>query len=336
MNIYEQQTKNKRFTLIIMIVFVAFFLFLGIGFDFFYGSFNPKPEPVFVENYAGYYETEIKKQSAPYFTIIAFLVGCFMVGNSAINGSKMVLKSTMARRAVSLDPKEKQFLNVVSEMSTASGLPKPEAYIVPDTDLNAFATGFSPEKSYIAVTQGLLAELNREELQAVVAHEMSHIRNYDIRLMTIVAALMGAIALLSDFTSRRMFRGRSSRKSSSSGKGGGAVMLVIFVIWIIAIIFAPVLSRILAMSISRKREYLADASAAELTRNPKGLISALEKIRNAVMPTKIINNGVAHMCITDPRGSLIEEKMGFTADLFASHPPMVKRILALKAMSYGQ
>jgi len=334
MNIYEQQTKNKRLTAIIMVVFIAFFLFLGLGFDYFYASFKPQAEPVFTENYDGYYETEMKNQPIPYATIIAFLVGCFMVGNSAFNGAQMVLKSTMARRASSLNPKEKQFLNIVSEMSIASGLPKPGAYIIPDYDLNAFATGFSPEKSYIAVTEGLIAELNREEMQGVVAHEMSHIRNYDIRLMTIISALMGAIALLSDFASRGMLRGRSSRRSS--GKGGGAIMIAIFVIWIIAIVIAPFLSRILAMAVSRKREYLADASAAELTRNPKGLISALEKIRNAVSHTKTINNGVAHMCITDPRGSLIEEKLGFTADLLASHPPMEKRILALKVMAYGQ
>ncbi len=336
MNIYEQQTKNKRLTAVIMVVFVAFFLFLGLGFDFFYASFQPQDQAVFTENYDGYYEAEVKNQPIPYGTIIAFIVACFMVGNSALNGAQMVLKSTMARRAKSSNPKEKQFLNIVSEMSIASGLPKPRAYIVPDMDLNAFATGFSPEKSYIAVTQGLIAELNREELQAVVAHEMSHIRNYDIRLMTIVSALMGAIVLLRDFTARRMFYGRGRSSSSSNRSGGGPIMIAIFVLWIIALIFAPFLSRVLAMAISRKREYLADASAAELTRNPKGLISALEKIRNAVMPTKKINNGVAHMCITDPRGSLIEEKLGFTADLLASHPPMEKRILALKVMSYQQ
>ncbi len=333
MNIYEQQTKNKRLTIVIMLVFIAFFLFLGLGCDYFYSSFQPQKQVEFVD-YGGHYEGEVSNQPIPYFTIIALIVACFMIVNSARNGAGMVLRSTMARRARSSDPEENQFLNVVDEMSIASGLPKPQAYIVPDMDLNAFATGFSPEKSYIAVTQGLVKELNREELQAVVAHEMSHIRNYDIRLMTIVSALMGAIVLLRDFTARRMFYGRGRSSSSSNRSGGGALMIAIFVIWIIAMIFAPFFSRLLAMAISRKREYLADASAAELTRNPKGLISALEKIRNAVMPTKAINNGVAHMCITDPRGSLIEEKLGITADLMASHPPMEKRILALKVMSY--
>jgi len=214
-------------------------------------------------------------------------------------------------------------------MAIADGVPEPQGYIIPVSDLNAFATGFSPSNSYIAITEGLLQNLNREELQAVIAHEMSHIRNYDIRLMTIASVLMNSIGLISDWAMRSS-RYRSS--SSSNRKGGAGAIL--FIVWLILIIIAPLLSRIIAMAISRQREYLADASACELTRNPKGLISALEKIRMAVQPTYTINNGIAHMCITDPRGSLIEEKEGLLADLFATHPPMEKRILALKIMAY--
>jgi heat shock protein HtpX len=293
-------------------------------------------------NADGYYEAQAPGAGAsiPFGTIIALLVGVGMSMNSLINGPGMVLRSTMARRAVSSNEKEHQFLNIVAEMSTASGLPAPAAYVVPDTDLNAFATGTNPANSVIAVTEGLLGALNREELQAVVAHEMSHIRNYDMRLMTVTAALLGAIALLSDFAGRSMRyggRGMSSGGSSSRGssrKGGGAAALILFVVWLLLVILAPLISRLLAMAISRQREFLADASAAELTRNPLSLVSALEKIRRAVMPTSAINNGVAHMCIADPRGSLIEEKMGFAADLLATHPPMEKRILALKVMAY--
>ncbi|OGS06882.1 MAG: hypothetical protein A3J70_12435 [Elusimicrobia bacterium RIFCSPHIGHO2_02_FULL_61_10] len=293
-------------------------------------------------NADGYYQARAPGAGAsiPFGTIIALLVGLGMSMNSLINGPGMVLRSTMARRAVSSNEKEHQFLNIVAEMSTASGLPAPAAYVVPDSDLNAFATGTKPENSVIAVTEGLLGTLNREELQAVVAHEMSHIRNYDMRLMTVTAALMGAIALLSDYAGRSMRYGRrglspgSSSSRGSSRKGGGAAALIIFVVWILLVILAPLISRLLAMAISRQREFLADASAAELTRNPLSLVSALEKIRRAVMPTNAINNGVAHMCIADPRGSLIEEKMGFAADLLATHPPMEKRILALKVMAY--
>ena len=320
-------------------VFVAFFLFIGLGFDYFYLNFNPRGAPQMRMNADGYYEPQAPgaASSIPFGTIIALLVGLGMSVNSLINGPAMVLRSTMARRAVSSGEKERQFLNVVAEMATASGLPPPAAYVVPDPDLNAFATGTNPSNSVIAVTEGLLASLNREELQGVVAHEMSHIRNYDMRLMTVTAALMGAIALLSDFAGRSMRYGGRSASSAPRGsgrKGGGVIMLIVFLVWVVLVVLAPFISRLLAMAISRQREFLADASGAELTRNPLALISALEKIRRAVMPTNAINNGVAHMCIADPRGSLIEEKTGFAADLLATHPPMEKRILALKVMAY--
>lgn len=342
MNIFEQQAANRRMTAMIIAVFVAFFLFIGLGFDYFYLNFNPAGAPQMVLNADGFYEAKSAGAAAniPFGTIVALLIGLGMSVNSLFNGPAMVLRSTMARRALSSGgEKEHQFLNIIAEMATASGLPAPAAYIVPDPDLNAFATGTNPENSVIAVTEGLLGTLNREELQAVVAHEMSHIRNYDMRLMTVTAALLGAIALLSDFAGRSMRyggRGLSSGGSSSRGSGrkGGAAALVVFVVWILLVILAPLISRLLAMAISRQREFLADASAAELTRNPLALVSALEKIRRAVMPTNAINNGVAHMCIADPRGSLIEEKLGFTADLLATHPPMEKRILALKVMAY--
>jgi len=315
---------------------------IGLGFDFFYLNFNPAKTPRYNWNSAGYYEAAVTSQPVPYGTIVALVIGLGMVANSMVNGAGMVLRSTMARRAVSTDEKERRFLNVVEEMATAAGMPPPTAYVLPDPDLNAFVTGINPQNSVIAVTEGLLSSLNREELQAVVAHEMSHIKNYDMRLMTVAAALMGAIALLSDLAGRSMrpryggssSGGSSSRSSSGGRRGGGIAAIIMFVVWIALVMLAPLISRLLAMAISREREYLADASGAELTRNPLALISALEKIRNAVMPTYAINNGVAHMCITDPRGSLIEEKLGLAADLFATHPPMEKRILALKVMAY--
>ena len=339
MNIYEQQAYNKRTTVAIVAVFVLFFLVLGLGFDYFYLNFSPLAAPQIHMTEDGYYEAQRPSGAAriPFGTIISLLIGLGVAGNSMVNGPSMVLRSTMARRAVPGSDKEKQYLNVVEEMATAAGLPVPTAYIVPDPDLNAFATGTNPSNSVIAVTEGLLDSLNREELQGVVAHEMSHIRNYDMRLMTIMAGLIGAITLLSDFAGRSLrFGGRSYGGASrgDSGKRGGPAAIIFFVIWIILIVLAPLLSRLLAMAVSRQREFLADASAAELTRNPLSLVAALEKIRAAVMPTNAINNGVGHMCITDPRGGLFEEKSGFVADLLATHPPMEKRILALKMMAY--
>jgi len=345
MNIYEQQAFNRRTTVLIMAAFAAFFLVIGLGFDYFYFNFGQNLISVGDLANTAYQESVAPGRyrgggnNVPFGTILALIVSAGLMLNSYFNGSRMVLRSTMARRADPLNEREKQFINVVAEMATASGLPAPAAYIIPDQDLNAFATGTSPANSVIAVTEGLLASLNREELQAVIAHEMGHVRNYDIRLMTVVAALMGAIALLSDFAGRSSrYRTRSAyRGASSVGSGrrsgrGGAVLL--FLLWIILVMLAPLISRILAMAISRQREFLADATGAELTRNPAGLISALEKIRAAVTPTNAVNNGVAHMCIADPRGSLIEERSGFAADLLATHPPMEKRILALKAMAY--
>jgi len=326
--------------LLIMAAFIGFFLVIGLGFDYFYLNFSPVKTPDYIWNDAGYHEPRRAAGNIPFGTVIALLVGFGMTANGMMNGAKMVLRSTMARPADPGDEKERQLLNVVSEMAVAAGAKAPAAYIVPDRDLNAFAAGINPENSVIAVTEGLLGSLNREELQAVVAHEMSHIRNYDMRLMTVSAALMGAIALLSDLTGRTM-RSRSlrggavSRSAGSRDRGGaGPVMALAFALWLVLVILAPVISRMLAMAISREREFLADASGVELTRNPLALVSALEKIRAAVTPTYAINNGVAHMCITDPRGSLLEDKAGLAADLFATHPPLQKRILALKVMAY--
>src|SRR5256885_2495467 len=168
-------------------------------------------------------------------------------------------------------------------MTIASGLPRPRVYIVPDPDPNAFATGRGPEHASIAVTRGLLDTLDRDELQGVIAHEMSHIKNLDVRVMTIVAALVGGVALLSDWARRGLWWGRGSRRRDSNRDGGGNSLagLIFFVVWIVAVILAPFLAQALAMLVSRKREYLADASGAELTRNPMGLARALEKLDTA-------------------------------------------------------
>ena len=163
---------------------------------------------------------------------------------------------------------------------------------------------------------------------------MSHIRNLDVRLMTIVAALVGTAALLSEWARRGMMGGGSRRRSDRDRDGGGAAGAIFFVIWAVAIIAAPFVVQALAMMVSRKREYLADASGAELTRNPIGLARALEKIESAVEPTQSINRGSAHLCITDPLGRQINLREGFWSDLFASHPPMASRIAALKEMAF--
>ena len=310
MNIYEQARKNTRGTWVLVSFFILFFLCIGFGVDYFYtGSVR-----------------------VPIFTIITFVVGSLIAYGGYANGDRMILSSTHARELNLDDLKERQWDNVIGEMSIAAGIPRPKAYIIDDSDPNAFATGRDPRHASIAVTRGLLDVLSRDELQAVASHEMSHIRNYDIRLMLLVAVLVGSIALLSDW-SGRMLRGR--RRGSGGGKGEGGFTLIVLILWLIAIILAPIVSRLMAMWVSRTREYLADASGAELTRNPLALALALKKIESRSEPTRSINQGTAHLCICDPKGSALNQREGRFADLFATHPPIHKRIEALKAMAYA-
>ena len=324
MNLYEQQSSNRRKTWLVMIAFVVFLLILGLGFDAFYVGASGG--------------------SVPIGTFAALGVGSVSALVSYYNGDRAVLAATSAKpiedvaaRAGEADKlKLRQLENIVGEMAIAAGLPQPRVYVVPDSDPNAFATGRGPERSSIAVTRGLLDTLDREELQGVVAHEMSHIRNLDIRVMTVVAALVGAIALLSDWARRSMIWGSGSRRRNSGRRSGGSgvIGIVFFVIWLVAIALAPFVAQMLAMMVSRRREYLADASGAELTRNPIGLAHALEKIEGAVAPTEAVKRGSAHLCIADPLGRRMNIREGFWSDLFASHPPMAARIAALKAMAF--
>ncbi len=316
-NIYEQQERNKRTTMVVMIAVVLFLGVIGFGFDaFFLGTINGDA-------------------FLPIGTAAALGFGSLSAAWSLKSGATAVLASSNAVPADPNNPAHTQLLNVVDEMRIASGLPRPQVFIIPDADPNAFATGKDPEHSAIAVTQGLLDTLNREELQGIVAHEMSHIRNYDIRLMTVIAALMGAILLLSAWARRGMAWGGGRRRSRSSGDGGGGPLaLILLVLWIIGILLAPVITQLMAMAVSRKREYLADASAAELTRNPLGLANALKKLESVSTPTASIKQGAAHLCIVDPLSRPVNGKDGFAAELFGTHPPMTKRIIALEVMAY--
>ncbi len=321
MNLLQQQARNRRRTWMVMSVFIAFLFALGYGFDLFYLG---TPVPV-----AG---------------LLALVVGIGSAASGYYSGDRAVLASSHAvpleeatARASSPDARLKltQVDHVVEEMAIAAGLPKPRVFVIADADPNAFATGRDPEHASIAVTQGLVDALSREELQGVVAHEMSHVRNYDIRLMTLVAALVGAIVLLSDWATRGMAWG-GGRRGGSRERGGGSLGILFLVLWLVGIILAPIVGQMLAMLVSRQREYLADASGAELTRNPRALAAALDKIESAAEPTTSIKRGTANLCIADPLGRRIGLREGAVANLFASHPPMAKRIAALRAMAYEQ
>jgi heat shock protein HtpX len=323
MNLFEQQAANRRRTWVVMAAFIALLAVVGAGVDLFVIGGGHSFVPV--------------------ATVAALAIGGGQSWWSLRFGDRAVLKSSAAAplddllshaSTEDMQLRYKQLDNVVQEMAIAAGLPKPQVYVVPDPDPNAFATGRDPEHASIAVTEGLLTALNREELQGVVAHEMSHVRNLDTRLMTVVAALVGALVLLADWTSRSMRFGGVRTGSRKSEKNGGGLGVLFFVIWIVAAILAPILGQLLAMAVSRRREYLADASGAELTRNPMGLAGALEKIDEAVQPTVAIKRGTAHLCIADPLGRKLNDSAGGWANLWASHPPMADRIAALKAMAF--
>ncbi len=316
LNLYDQQRRNLARTRLFLAVFVLLLVVLGLGADAFLYDVGGSP-------------------GLPICALGALAFGGLSAWWSLHGGDQAVLESSSARLLDPSDPKERTLDNVVEEMAIAAGLPKPRVYLIPDADPNAFATGPGPEKASLAVTRGILEKLNREELQGVVAHEMAHVRNYDIRLMTVVAALAGAILLLSDWA-RRGFRWGGGRRSGGDrqGRGGGLLGVVLLALWLVSILLAPLIARLVAMAVSREREYLADASGAELTRNPLALAAALEKIDAAVEPTPSIKQGVAHLCIADPRGRALNEREGGWANLFATHPPIARRIALLREMGY--
>lgn len=328
LNLFEQQARNRRQTAVLVVVFVLFFAWLGFGGDL----------VLYLDSKDVYGQAHY---TTPWLGIVVTIIGALVAWNSWARGPKRVLWAVGGREITTPQTlEEKQFVNVVEEMSIAAGLPKPRTFVVDDPDPNAFATGHGPQDAAIAVTSGLLTTLNREELQGVVGHEMAHVRNLDVRLMTMVAAMVGVIVILSDVMGR--FFGRGGGRALSGGRGGrrggggGALVLVVLVLWIISLILAPLIARIMAMAISRNREFLADSTAAELTRNPGALAAALEKIESAEAPTKAMKRGTAHLCIADPLGRKVNAKEGRLADLFGTHPPMAKRLTVLRGMAFQQ
>jgi heat shock protein HtpX len=330
-NLFAQQEANRRRSVWLVVGFVLFFAWVGFGGDLAFGLLTADDPP------GAYHHT------VPLLGIVTTLVAGGICWYSWRYGPERVLWSTGAWEVVEpATPEQRQLVNVVEEMAIASGLPPPRVYLVPDPDPNAFATGRDPGSASIAVTEGLLAALSREELQGVVAHEMAHVRNLDVRLMTLLAGMVGAIALMSDGMGRMLrsgarVGGSGGGRRSGGGKGGGnPLALVVLVLWLLTLVIAPIVSRILAMSVSRKREFLADATGAQFTRNPLALASALEKLAAAHSPTKAITQGAAHLCIVDPSPGLLSSKQGFLADVLTSHPPITQRIIRLRGMGYQQ
>ena len=324
-NLFAQQQANRRRSTWLTIGFILFFAWVGFGGDLAFWMLTADAPP-------GSYHHVV-----PFIGIFSVLSAAAICWYSWRHGAERVLWATGAWELIEpATPQQKQLVNVVEEMAIASGLPKPRVWIVPDTDPNAFATGRDAATASIAVTEGLLTTLSRDELQGVIAHEMGHVRNLDIRLMTLLAGMIGAIALLSDGMGRMLGRGSRLGGRRGSGGRGNPLGVVILVLWLLTLALAPVISRVLALAVSRKREYLADATGAQLTRNPMALASALEKLEGATAATESITRGAAHLCIVDPSPGLLSSREGFLADFVASHPPIRQRIVRLRGMSYQQ
>lgn len=262
--------------------------------------------------------------------VIALVVGAAYVAIMVAQSTKVVMSLNNAREIT--DKAQYPMLwNIVEELTIVTRLPFPRIFIIEDESPNAFAAGNSPEKASVAVTTGLLKQLNREELTGVLAHEFSHIRNYDIRLSTIALAIAGLIAFLAQFSTRMMFWGGGGRRRSKSNDSGG-LGIILFVLSLLILILSPFVATIIRLALSRNREYLADATAVEFTRNPQGLISALRKISSS-KPMEEANTASASLYIVNPfkrlkEGEAEEERDGF----MSTHPSTTNRIKRLEAM----
>jgi heat shock protein HtpX len=270
-------------------------------------------------------------QAGPVGFAIAIAVALFMSIGSYRYGDKLVLASTRAREVTAEE--EPRLHNIVEGLAIAAGIPKPRVYIVPEQAPNAFATGRDPEHASVAVTQGLLDMMNRVELEGVIGHELSHVVDRDILVGTVVATLVGAIVLISEFFMRAWFWGGlgGRRGNNNSGGGGDILSLALFVLGIVLLILAPIAGQIIKFSVSRQREFLADAQGAMLTRYPPGLISALKKIGASPAAMRSANNATAHLWLNQP-SRVTGEKQGALEKLFSTHPPIEERIRRLEEM----
>lgn len=304
-NFYEIQSRNRWRTLGLLVGFVGLLGLMGWGVDQYY-------------------------QSGGVFTVVALIYAGIQGLLSYYWGDKMVLSAVRAHPANPNDPLERRLIHVVEEMAIAAGIPKPRVYVIPESSPNAFATGRDPAHASVAATRGLLELMNREELQAVMAHEISHIRHRDILVMTLAATLAGAIFVLADLARRMFFYSSPKRRRRRDRDGGGAAILLI--IALILIILAPILARLMTLAVSRAREYLADAGAAELTRNPLALAKALEKIALSP-PMKHTATATAHLFIADPTKRGLTPSDSLWSNLWSTHPPVTRRIALLRAMA---
>ena len=298
--LYKQIASNKRKTWILLIVF---FLLLAI---------------------VGYAVGFLFMNSGIWGVTIAMIIGFIYALIMIFQSTEIVMSMNGARE---VDRNEEPVLyHVVEDMAMVAQIPMPRVYVIDDPGLNAFATGSNPQNAAVAATSGLLEIMNREELEAVIGHEVSHIRNLDIRISTIAVALASAITLLSSMAGRMMWWGGASRSRRSNDRDGGGIEVIMLVVSLLAIVLAPLAATLVQLAISRQREFLADASSVELTRNPQGMINALLKLDNSQPMSHHVDDASSALYINDP------QKPGFLKKLFYTHPPISERIERLKHM----
>lgn len=299
-NFYEQIEANKTRTWVIMAIFIAVITVSAYVFG----------------EASGYGSSWVV--AALVFSSISSLVSYFA-------GDQIVLAISGAKEA---DPKtDFELYSVVENLSLGTGLPKPKIYKIEDTAPNAFASGRDPQHAIVCVTTGLLQKLNRSELEGVIAHELSHIRNYDIRLMLIVTLLVGTVTLLADWFTRSMWWGGGRRERK---EGKGQLGMILLLVGLLLAALSPIIAKLMQMALSRQREYLADASAAEITRQPSALASALEKLAKDREPLEAANKATAHLYVVNPFKD--KDVGGWFVGLFQTHPPIEERIQRLEAM----
>lgn len=321
---WRLERKNRRETALLVAVFVTLFTALGGGLDFLAGNLRL---------------IDGRLVGAPILTIVAFGFGLLQALLSYYSGASLVLLSVHARPLTADSVKHQMTLDVIHEMALAARMPTPRAYIIDDPAPNAFATGRDPAHSVICVTAGLIERMDREELQGVLGHEMAHVRDYDIRTMMMIAVLVGGVAMLADFVWRWSWfggfgaagnRGRGSGdRDGESGEAGALIALAVFILAALA----PIFSQLLAMAVSRQREYLADAASVEFTRNPRALLRALEEIARIESPLRNASRGVAHLFIVNPLQGADDNDEDFLSNLLSTHPPLGRRIARLRALA---
>ena len=297
--LFDQIASNKRRTWVLLVAFFALLALIGAA--------------------VGYLWLD-----SPFGGMaIAFIIGGIYAVSMIFQSTEIVMSMNGAREVSEQEAPE--LYHVVQDMAMVAQIPMPRVYIIEDASPNAFATGSKPENAAVAATTGLLALMNREELEGVMGHEVSHIRNYDIRISTIAVALTSAVTMLSSMAGRMMWYGGSGRRRNDRDNDNG-LGIVLMIVSLLALLLAPLAATLVQLAISRQREYLADASSVELTRNPKGMINALLKLDNSQPMEHHVDDASAALYINDPK------KKGGLQKLFYTHPPISDRIERLKNM----